>query len=671
MKAFTYLCSLLLPALLAGQSAAAQEMVPHLKFGKPVQEELTMTTYAPDTTAAAVVMCSLRDVYYGWGIDDFRLFTKNKVRIKVLKPEGVEHANVSISYYKPLNRATTNKELITGLTAVAYNMEEGQMVATKMKKDAVFEERINNSYMRLKFTVPQVKVGTLFEFEYEVQSDYYNDIESWKAQQSIPVFYTEYKVSIPEYFRFNLDNPGWLRLEHTKEDANMKFNLSGGRILDCLATEHCFIGREMPALKKDSYTWCLDDYCTQVNLELHTISIPQAMYFKSYSRTWENIEEQLKKSENFGPRLRMSNPLKEEMAALNIPADASVEDKVTALFRLLKQRVKWNGSYALYGFGARKVLKEGTGDNADINFIFMSMLRDANIQAYPVLMSLRNRGRLPYTHPSVQKLNTFVVGIQVNDTTLSYMDGSVTNGALDCLPPALLTDRARLMRVNAPGSWVNLMASSRNSLKMLITAEITPEGLMTATRQSQYSGLYAADLQRDYRAAADSLEYINKLNSRSNIRVTALTWEGEAGIDGTTVVENMAFERTIRNNGKLIYINPLIFRNYMNNPFKQAERRLPVEFAKPVNMQYVVNLKLPEGYVIDELPQSQLLHFSDQSIVCRYRITQQGNNVILRYNFTLARTLYTPDEYAELQGFWDKMVEQDGSMIVLKKAEAL
>jgi hypothetical protein len=671
MKAFTYLCSWLLLAVLAGHSAAAQEMVPHLKFGKPVQEELTMTTYAPDTTAAAVVLCSLRDVYYRWGVDDFRLFTKNKVRIKVLKPEGVEEANISIQFYKPLNRATTSKVLITGLTAVAYNMEEGQMVATKMKKDAVFEERVNNSYMSLKFTIPQVKVGTLFEYEYEVQSDYYYNIDSWKAQTNIPVFYTAYNVSLPEYFQFNIDNPGWIRLENTTEDVNISFNFPGGERLNALATEHRFVGRDMPALKKDNYTWCLDDYCTQVNLELRTVSIPSNMYYRSYARTWENIEEQLKKSDNFGPRMRMSNPLKAEMAALNIPADASVEDKVTALFRLLKQRVKWNGSYALYGYGARKVLKEGTGDNADINFIFMSMLRDANIQAYPVLMSRRNMGRLPYTHPSVQRLNTFVVGVQVNDTTISYIDGSGTNGTLNCLAPVLLTDRARLMRTNAPGIWVDLMASSRSTLKMLISGEVSPKGVVTATRQTQYGGLYATELQRSYQTAGDSAAYVNRLNSRSGIRVTALSWDGKEGINEPVVVENMTFERKSRTIGGMIYVNPFLFMPYNSNPFRQAERRLPVEFSHPLNVQCVVNLKLPEGYVIDELPQSQLLRFGDNSVTCRFRVNKQGEHVLLRCDFTLARTLYLPDEYSELQDFWNKMVEQRNSYVVLKRAEAL
>jgi hypothetical protein len=670
MKAFSYIGCWLLLAVLAGHSAAAQEMVPHLKFGKPVQEELTMTTYAPDTTAAAVVLCSLTDVYYRWGYEDFVLVNKHKVRIKVLKPEGVDQANVAIPFYKPIESSGKSKEFITGLNAVAYNIEDGKVVATKMKKDAVFEERLNNSYVQLKFTVPQVKTGTLLEYEYEQQSDYYYDIDSWKAQTTIPVFYTEYKVSIPEYFEFNMGNTGWQRLSITKNSTNASFILPGGYNLTCRADETSFKGNKLAAIKADAYMWCPDDYCTQVNMELRAIRIPEAAYYRSFSQSWRNIENSLLNSESFGGRLRMSNPLKEEMEALNIPADATVPDKVTALFRLLKQRVKWNGSYALFGESSRKVLKEGTGTNADINFILMSMLNDADIPTYPILMSRRDLGRLPYGRPTLRKLNTFVVGVRANDSTVVYIDASVPSGKVDHLPAVLLTERARLMRPDGREIWVNLMKSSHNLLKVLVSAEISPEGLMTATRQSQYGGLYATELQRSYRAATDSLAYIDRLNTDKDIRVTALAWEGEAGIDEATVVEKMAFERTCQFTDDLIYINPLIFLNYKSNPFKQVERRLPVEFSHPINIQHVVSLKLPEGYVIDELPQSQLLQFSDKSITCRYRISKHGNNVILRYDFSLARTLYQPDEYPELQEFWTKMVEHDNSLLVLKKAEA-
>lgn len=71
---------------------------------------------------------------------------------------------------------------------------------------------------------------------------------------------------------------------------------------------------------------------------------------------------------------------------------------------------------------ASKLLKEGTGTNADINFLYINMLRDAGVEAMPVLLRKRSRGRLPLTHASIKYLSTFVVGIQDTDSTLCYID---------------------------------------------------------------------------------------------------------------------------------------------------------------------------------------------------------------------------------------------------------
>jgi len=45
-----------LSSLIAWLNATAQQTV-NMKFGKPTKEELQMTTYADDSSAAAVVIC--------------------------------------------------------------------------------------------------------------------------------------------------------------------------------------------------------------------------------------------------------------------------------------------------------------------------------------------------------------------------------------------------------------------------------------------------------------------------------------------------------------------------------------------------------------------------------------------------------------------------------------
>lgn len=54
-----------------GQETTTPEV--NTKFGKPSDEELKMTVYEPDTTAAAVVLCKKTNVFYDVVNNDFRI----------------------------------------------------------------------------------------------------------------------------------------------------------------------------------------------------------------------------------------------------------------------------------------------------------------------------------------------------------------------------------------------------------------------------------------------------------------------------------------------------------------------------------------------------------------------------------------------------------------------
>ena len=72
------------------------------KFGDVPKELLEMTVYEKDTTASAFVVYENQDVYYRWnnGSSNFELVSEHTVRVKILTSDGVDQANVSISFYK-------------------------------------------------------------------------------------------------------------------------------------------------------------------------------------------------------------------------------------------------------------------------------------------------------------------------------------------------------------------------------------------------------------------------------------------------------------------------------------------------------------------------------------------------------------------------------------------
>lgn len=634
----------------------AQTPEPNLKWGKPTDEELNMTEYEADKDADAVELCRLVEVSYNWINDNFRVYYRVKCRLKVLKPEGKRVGDQTISFR--INDNHLRHEIVGGLKATTYNMENGKVVKTKMENSMVHEEQFDKTTQLIKFSVPQVRVGSVIEYEYRLESDFYYDLRDWHAQKGIPVVYTRYDLSVPEWFVFNLDQTGMILLEHQEKSGSMTIGDT-----HLTVNEDIFTGRNLPALKDDDYVWCAEDYGTKITHELKGIYVPGAVY-KDYTAKWEDIDKMLLEDEEFGGRIKKSSPLKDEIQSSGIPAISDPRERAAACWKLLSKKVKWNGDYAFWAKSGAKTLKEATGTNADINFLYINMLHDAGIEAIPVALRLRNRGHLPMSHASLKYLSTFVVGIQVNDSTYEYMDASAEDGYLNVLPPRLLTDMARVIRKGSQGEWVNLQKTARSVETVVIQATLNEEGLISGNKVTNCVGESAANLRKKWRTAKDSIDVIHEIQENDEIEISQYELVGQHDFS-PTVRETISFTKACTTADDLIYLNPLVFIPQRKNPFTTDTRDLPVEFPYSQRETYNVMLKLPEGWQVEEMPQPIILKFD--GITARMGVQQNGDMLQAQYRLDVNQTFFSQQQYQDLKSFLDKLIESNKKIITLKK----
>jgi len=639
--------------------ASAQQF--STKFGKVTDEEVNMTTYAPDTTANAVVIFKNGTTFYDISVNDFRVNYEIEAKIKILKSEGTEYADIQIPYYN--NDRNLSKEVVNMIEATAYNMENGQVVKTKMKKEYIFRERLNDKYMQVKFSIPSVKAGTVIEYKYRIQSDFYYQLKNWEIQEEIPVISNTYEITVPEYFKFNFEMRGASYIKTDRKDIPLSLHIKGQSIR-CTGANVKFDAKDIPALKADSYLWYPDDYKTQVNFELSALDFPGSGY-RSFTTSWEKIDELLMNDEDFGKLLKMKNPLQDEQKAL-VLNNLTVDEKIGAIFSLLKQKISWNERYALFGTDIKKNIKSGSANNAELNFILISMLREAGINAYPLIMSRRSMGVLPFVYPSISKVNTFVVGIENTDSTRIYLDGSIEDGFLDVLPPVLMTDRARIIDNSYQDKWVDLSKLGKSQLRSTIKATIDSDGNVRGDRVISAGGQHAVNYRSHFKAAKDSTEYIEERETKYNIKMLSYEQEGMNAFS-PEVREKFSFTHAATASGDYLYINPIIFTHIDENPFIQEERILPVELPYPYSVRMINTFTIPEGYQVEELPKNQSVKMDGDDGNCLYRIAGSDNHIQVTYAFTLNKTFFAPEEYALLKQFWGAISDKSNEMIVLKK----
>lgn len=663
---------ILLLATMVCSTVWADELTENLKFGHPTKAEMELQTYAPEPDAEALVLCDLRKEYYTYPDGDFVKVVEHKVRIKVLKPEGTERANVSC-LYRDSKKDNTIKESVSNISATAYNLEDGKVVATKMKSNLVFHERINDDLMLVKFSVPQVKVGTVIEYTYTERSNNGFSIDDWFAQGDIPVLYTRFTVDIPECFVFAAESTGSIPLE-TSNDLGSIVIVDGHASATLRTLNSSFVARNVPSLRDDDAVWCIDDYRSKVTFEFKRTEHP--FPYKSYTSTWEEINALLMKDADFGGRISGSAPLKDELSALQLDTLATVDERVAAIYGMLTSRVEWNGELHLYSTKrAATVLKDGTGSNADINFLLISLLREAGIEAWPVAVRKRQNGHLPMTHPSLKKLDTFVVAFRRGDTETGepdwgLVDGGSASGYVDVLLPQLMTDRGLLITKNGP-SWIDLSARCAGREVTRIMAEVRPDGSIAGTRTNYYFQQYARLFKESIKDRS-AAEIVEKKAESLEATVSDYVVDGDAATFAPNASETYAFEKAASgglfpSSGDVLYVNPFVFSLWDTNPYSSEHRAVPVERVMKTAEDYIVTLALPEGFEVEELPATLNVKNHDGSIACKVIFTQDEGNINVSYRYQATRLIFLPEEYEQLRQIYDLICSKTAEMIAIKK----
>lgn len=652
MRSFIISCVCIVLAL----TANAQTL--NKKMGNPTMEEMNMTECDYDKEANAVVLYEDFDVQIVSTIG-LKLKMVYKRRIKILKEDGLDYANVKLTL-RDSERGGGDRDQLQGLKAFSYNLEGGKIQKTKMSGDMVSKKRLNGSFVSTEFTIPQAKVGSVIEYQYEIMRDALFDLPTWIAQSTCPVNYAHFRIALPDEFTYRVNQTGSVLLTANRdEEANT--------ILGTRDVIYDFTGSNLPALPKDNeYIYCPRDFATKVTCELQNINIPGYVY-KDYTTSQADVNDMLLKSEMFGGRLKQKNPFKEEVAAASIASLPTAMEKAAACAQLLKKHLRWNKEYALTGNSQSKVAKEGTGDNADLNFILISMLKDAGVEASPVVMSRRSRGRLPYM-PSIDALNTFVIVFADEEGKLHYYDASAENGYIDALPTDLNVDRAILLKQDGSYSPVSLQDNIKRREIIMIDASLSADGLVSGNISRSYRDNAALRFRNAWEAKNDSAAFVADIAAGNNIDITEYETQGREEFS-PMVTENYNFSRQL-DAGDKYYISPLLFPFYDKNPFTAETSNMPIEFGAKGQMTISLKLALPEGYHLEEVPAPASMQLPDRGLVVRYVVSEADNAVNVNCRVTTNSLFFPVDSYQMVKEFYDTLVSKCSEMLVISEKPA-
>lgn len=649
---------------------------PPIKFGEVTKEELTMISYDKDSTAPAVILADFgrSAIIYRQNIG-FTLDFERITRIKILKKDGQSWGDFTI----PLYKSTAEDEKLSGLKAVTYNLENGKIVESKLKNDAVFREHYSENRDLIKLTCPNVREGSVVEITYKINSPFVFNFQDWTFQSTIPTVTSEYRAQIPEYFFYDKYMQGYTPLDISDETRQQnsirltsfertgRYNLqsqASTNQIDYQDVVYRWVANNVPAFKPEPYMTSITDYITKINFELSTVKYPNEP-IKQIMGSWQDINKTMVESDNFGGAIRGNGFLKKTVDGITA-GKVSPEEVIAAITNYVKENIVWDGNQRMFPSGTlKKVLDDRKGNSADINLLLASMLDKAGIRATPVLLSTRNNGLLRTATPIVSQFNYVICLAEANEK--SYL----LDATEKLLPIGMLPERC----LNGEGfavakegfKWIGLESKFKTRVLTSGDFKLTDAGEIEGTLKFDCNGYEALRKRRKYLVEGEE-EYLKDFIGSHAWSVKSSEIQNAKDIHTNFVgVHNLVINENLVSAGEMIYLDPFLYSSYKENPFKSEKREYPVDFGSPLEQTILFKITIPEGYVIDELPTSKVISMPENAARYTYSMSQNGNQISLTSMFHINKSLFTQVEYPYLREFYNQIVAKQAEQIVLKK----
>jgi hypothetical protein len=653
---------------------------PDVKFGKVNEDDLKMAVYTADSSAHAVILYDYGETNFRYdvtGDKGWQLEFERTVRIKVLDKEGVSAGDFHIQLY---HDGSASKEKINDIDGITFNLENGKITKTKLEKKNIMQKDEDKFHIGYTFAMPNVREGSVIDVRYKIESDFLFNLQPWRFQYDIPVQWSEYLVSIPEYFIYNHTMLGYNSLfisEITDTRANLVFTTksrSDGYVtktsyeqetVEYKVKRHNVAMKNVPAFEEEDYLTTPNNYLSTYSFELASTKSSDNVY-KDYTRTWEKINELMLESEKFGKAIHPKGFIADEVE-IKTSGITTEKEKTLAILDMVKKKVRWNGYNSESADDLRKAWNDGSGSSGEINLILINALRSAKINATPVALSTRKNGFLNPVHPSISDFN-YVVACVVTDGDTMLVDATEPLAPAGLLPERCLNDKGRLISESNPG-WISLKPKASDKHSCTYNFTLDAEGTVIGQAKHIRDGYNALSFRKSL-AAATSVEEFYKQKAK-NITNLEFTSKLIPTLDSIykPVEENTEFTiaDAVDMNSGLILINPMMFEATTSNPFKLKERVYPVEFSYPTAETIISNWVLPEGYVIDQIPKPIALALPGNSGKFTYNVVQNGNNVMITSIIKINQTTFVHDEYAYLKEFFNQIIAKQAENIVIKK----
>ncbi len=595
---------------------------------------------------------------------DGKLVTTENHAVKILAHEGRENAVALAFYLASYNKVREMNAWLMRPDGTIKTFDKKSVMDQIADTDDIYNEG------RLKIIDGSGEADTGYVFGYtsvvEDRPLFFQD--DWRAQEDrLPVMLSRYSLKLPA---------GWTASSMTFNHAEIKPQVSG--------TNYVWEARNLAPIAVEPMSPSIRNLAARVAIRYAPENGSQAA--KKVFANWLEVSRWA--TALYEPQVVVDDAVAAKARDLTVNAKTEL-DKIRAVGTFV-QNLQYISIDIGAGYGngmiprpSNVVLNRGYGDCKDKANLMRAMLKALKIEAYPVIIYSGDPTFVKEEWASPDQFNHCIIAVKVSDETktptvmtdaklgrIMIFDATDPYTPVGDLPDYLQGSNALIVAGESGGLIkMPLTPPDTDLLERRVEVDLTADGAIKGKINERAGGQTSTIFRREQRAlsapqykqviegwlthAATGAQLV-KLSS--NDRLT------DAGFDLDVEFSAPHYAQLMQD--RLLVFKPVIVGRRSGVFLTEAKRDQPV-MLDANSMKETVVFNLPQGFVVDEMPDAVTLETAFGKYTTSYEV-KEGKLYFTR-SLTTKRATVPVENYKSVKDFYAKILSAEQSPVVLLK----
>ena len=510
--------------------------------------------------------------------------------------------------------------------------------------------------------------GAVFAYSYTIEERSVFSQDSWAFQSSLPVISSRYNLTLPE---------GWRAEAVTFNHPKIEPKVNG--------TSYSWELSNLPGVPLEPMSPSLTHLVPRLAVSYYPPATAQSVSIKTFS-SWGDVAAWMSELED--PQVVIDDAMNRKAHELTALAKTEF-DKIRRIAQYV-QNIQYISIQTGLGRGggykphaSNEVFAKSYGDCKDKANLMRALLKVVGIVAIPVSIYAGDPNYVRASWPSPQQFNHCIIAVKVSDQTqASTIIQHPTLGRLLIFDP---TDeqtpigdlpfhmQGSLALIDAKGETdlvrMPITPPEMNQLERIATLELQADGAIAGQIKEQANGQTAAGFRNQFRQLSKP-EYTGMIerwltSGATSARLNKLEPSDNSAEGRFTLnVEFSANQYGQLMQGRLLVFKPAVVSRREGLALTAPTRRHPV--VLPANAySETVQVKLPAGFTVDEVPDAVKIETPFGSYVTSYEV--KNNELVFKRQLSHKATTIAPADYAEVRKFFESIRAAENAPVVLAK----